>query len=324
VTTCRIGFVGAGGVATRHARVLSGFDDVNVVAVTEPVPERGDRFASAFGARSVRDLDELLSQELDAVYVCVPPLAHGPVEEAVLAAGLAMFVEKPLAVDVTTAERIAMAVADAGVVTAVGHHWRYAATVERAREHLEDRTVHLLVGSWLDKVPPVPWWVDRAQSGGQVVEQAVHVLDLARLLVGEVTEVHALTAGVPDTPGASVDAATGAVLRFDSGAVGTLAATCLLRGKHRAALELYADGLALEIGENELRVSTGAGEPQRWSVDPDEAKRAVDRAFVDAVHNSGADAVRASYEEALRTHRVACALARSARSGRPESVRQEQ
>ena len=324
MTTCRIGFVGAGGVATRHARVLSGFDDVDVVAVTDPVPERGDQFASAFGARSVRELDELLSQELHAVYVCVPPLAHGSVEEAVLAAGLAMFVEKPLAVDVTTAERIATAVAEAGVVTAVGHHWRYAATVERAREHIEDHTVHLMVGSWLDKVPPVPWWVDRAQSGGQVVEQAVHVLDLARLLVGEVTEVHALSAGVPDAPGASVDAATGAVLRFDSGAVGTLAATCLLRGKHRAALELYADGLALEIGENELRVSTGADEPQRWSVDPDEAKRAVDRAFVDAVNNSGADTVRASYEDALRTHRLACALARSAQSGRPESVGQEQ
>lgn len=320
MTTCRIGFVGAGGVATRHARVLSGFDDVHVAAVTDPVPERCAEFAAAFGARPARDMEELLSQGLDAVYVCVPPLAHGPVEEVIVGAGLAMFVEKPLAVDVTTAERIAGAVADAGVVTAVGHHWRYADTVARAHEHLAGRSVHLLVGSWLDKVPPVPWWVDRAQSGGQVVEQAVHVLDLARLFAGEVTEVHALTDGVPDAPGANVDAATGAVLRFASGAVGTLAATCLLRGKHRAALELYADGLALEVGENELRVSTGAGEPRQWSVDPEEAKRSVDRSFVDAVRHGRVDAVRAPYEEALRTHRVACAVARSVRSGRSEPV----
>jgi predicted dehydrogenase len=53
------------------------------------------------------------------------------------------------------------------------------------------RTVRLVHGTWLDKVPPVAWWTDPTRSGGQVVEQAVHVLDLARVLVGEVREVTA-------------------------------------------------------------------------------------------------------------------------------------
>ena len=55
------------------------------------------------------DLDALLGEGLDAVYVCVPPFAHGPVEQAIAAAGLAMFVEKPLGLD----ESMAAAVADA-------------------------------------------------------------------------------------------------------------------------------------------------------------------------------------------------------------------
>lgn len=318
---CRIGFVGAGSVATRHARVLSGFDDVRLVAVTDPDAERCAEFAAAFGARPARDVADVLAADVDAVYVCVPPLAHGAIEEAVVAAGLPMFVEKPLAVDLGTAERVAAAVAEAGIVTAVGHHWRYAATVDRAREHLDGRTVHLMTGAWLDKVPPVAWWADRARSGGQVVEQAVHVLDLARVLVGEVAEVHAMADGVPSVPGADVDAATACVLRFASGAVGTLAATCLLRGKHRAGLELYADGLAVTLSEEELLIQDGADGPRGWSVDPDDAKRAVDRSFVDAVEHGTGD-IHVPYEEALRTHRLACAIARSAASGQPVRVEQ--
>jgi predicted dehydrogenase len=296
--------------------VLSGFDDVRLVAVTDPVAERCAEFAGTFGARPVPDVADVLSAGVDAVFVCVPPLAHGPIEEAVAEAGIPLFVEKPLAVDVATAERVAAAVARAGIVTAVGHHWRYAATVRRAREHLDGRTVHLLAGAWLDKVPPVAWWSDRVRSGGQVIEQAVHVLDLARLLAGEVVEVHAMADGVAPVPGADVDAATAAVLRFASGAVGTLSTTCLLRGKHRAGLELYADGLAVTLTEEELVVQDGTAGPEGFTVDPDDAKRAVDRSFVDAVAH-GTGEIHVPYEEALRTHRLACAVARSAASGRP-------
>ncbi|HEY0449635.1 Gfo/Idh/MocA family oxidoreductase [Actinophytocola sp.] len=316
MTACRIGFVGAGGVAARHARMLGELGDVRLVAVTDPVPDRCQQFASAFGMRAAPGLAQLLSADLDAVYVCVPPVAHGPIEEAVVGAGLAMFVEKPLGLDEPTADRVSAAVTRAGVTTAVGHHWRYAATVRSAQRLLEGRAVRLVLGSWLDKVPPVPWWTHREQSGGQVVEQAVHVLDLARLLVGEVEEVCAMAGGQAPGPGADVDAATGAVLRFAGGTVGTLAATCVLRGKHRAGLELYADGFELSLAENGMLAREGDADPRWWSVNPDVAKRAADEAFVAAVLGRAA-AVRVPYAEALRTHRLACAISTSAATRRP-------
>ncbi|MDM4777925.1 Gfo/Idh/MocA family oxidoreductase, partial [Micromonospora sp. b486] len=64
-----------------------------------------------------RDVDELLAAGPDAVYVCVPPFAHGPVEEAVVAARVPMFVEKPVALDLETAERIAALVQQRGLLT---------------------------------------------------------------------------------------------------------------------------------------------------------------------------------------------------------------
>lgn len=323
MTTCRIGFVGAGGVAARHARMLSGFDDVRLVAVTEPDRQRLESFAAAYQVRAVPDLDALLAEELDAVYVCVPPFARGPAERAIVSAGLAMFVEKPLGLDENVAGGIADAVAARGMVTSVGHHWRYSAAVERAVRLLDGRPVRLVTGAWLDKVPPVGWWPARDHSGGQIIEQAVHVLDVARLLAGEVSQVYAIADGVPPavvgSPEADVDGATVAALRFRDGAVGTLAATCLLGWKHRAGIEVYADGLALTLTEESLRVTDEHGERPAQAVLPDQAKRAADRAFVDAVLGIGDD-IRVPYGEALATHRLACTIARSAAYGRALTV----
>jgi myo-inositol 2-dehydrogenase / D-chiro-inositol 1-dehydrogenase len=322
---CRIGFVGTGGVATRHAHVLSSFDDVALVAATDVDPSRAAAFAAQFGMTTADGVDGLLAHDLHAVYVCVPPFAHGPADtsaEALLAAaGVAVFVEKPLAVDLDTAEAVGTHLSRAGVLTRVGHHWRCAEPIARARELLAGRTPRLVSAAWWDKVPPVAWWSDRTRSGGPVVEQAVHVLDLLRVLVGEVEHVHARSAG-PIPGGGDADAAVAALLSFRGGAVGTLSTTSVLGWKHRAGIEVVADGLVVGVGEDWLQVHDGAGEPQRDTFDRMTACTAADRAFVDAVagHDVDPDRSPPDHAEALRTHRLATAVARSAASGAPEAV----
>ena len=92
---CRIGFVGTGGVAARHAHILRGFSDVRLIAGTDVDPTRAKAFAAAHDLVAVPDVEALLAADLDAVYVCVPPFAHGPLEDVLLAAGLPLFIEKP-------------------------------------------------------------------------------------------------------------------------------------------------------------------------------------------------------------------------------------
>ncbi|WP_214367564.1 Gfo/Idh/MocA family oxidoreductase [Pseudonocardia sp. H11422] len=321
---CRIGFVGTGGVAARHARILAEFEDVVLAAATDADPDRAVAFCRDHGGRPVPDIEALLRHDLDAVYVCVPPFAHGAPEEQLAAAGVALFVEKPPARDEATAERIGARLAAAGTLARVGHHWRLGRPVRWARELLGGRTARLVHGRWLDRVPPVPWWVHPERSGGQVVEQAVHVLDLARVLVGEVTEVHAQPAGSPPGPdgGPVVDAATAAVLRFAGGAVGTLGTTCALGWKDRAGLEIVTDDLVLEVGEYGMEVRDADG-THRHGADPGVARQAADRVFVDAVRGIAppGEPDLPDYAEALRSHRLACALARSAASRQPEPVR---
>jgi predicted dehydrogenase len=317
--TVRVAIVGAGSVAARHVSVLSGFDDARVVAIADPAGDAAERLAGSCGAAAYPDAERLLDAEkVDAVYVCVPPFAHGPPEHAVLDRGLPLFVEKPVAADLPAAQELAARVAAAGVVTGTGYHWRCLDTVERARALLADRPARLAIGYWLDKVPPPPWWPRRARSGGQVVEQATHVVDLARVLLGEVAEVYAQAARTPSVwaglPDADVDDVSAVALRFAGGAVGTLSASCLLPRLHRAAVHTVSPGLALEVSERELVVDAG-GEPERTvpAVNP---RVLVDRDFLDAVQGRR-ESTRTPYAEAFATHRVACAAVESAATGRP-------
>jgi predicted dehydrogenase len=316
---CRVGFVGAGGVAVRHARHLSEIPDTRLVAVTDPHAPAADAFADATGAVAVPDVRALLDWSPNAVYVCVPPHAHGPIEEQVVAAGIALFVEKPLGIDVQTARRVAELTKTRDVVSAVGHHWRYSAAVGLVRELLDERPIRLAVGTWVDRVPPVAWWTKRDLSGGQIVEQAVHVVDMIRFFSGEVDQVNAYANAVPpQTPDADVDGATAAVLRFRSGAVGTVSAACCLAWKHLAGLDLHADDLFVAIREDGVTARTPDG-PLHRALEPDDAKRTADRAFIDAVLGRGAGrgGILVDYSEGLRTHELACAIATSAERSAP-------
>jgi myo-inositol 2-dehydrogenase / D-chiro-inositol 1-dehydrogenase len=310
--TVRAGLVGAGAVGTRHARVLAGFDDVELVGICDREQAAADRLAAELGVPSVAGLAGLLRAGPDAVWLCVPPFAHGEPELALVRAGLPFFVEKPLAVDVDVARRIAAAVAAAGLPTATGYHWRHLDTVEQGRRALDGKQVRLVDARWWGTTPLAAWWGRRDLSGGQIVEQATHVLDLARVLAGEVTEVLGCAArsshqerDVPD--------ATAAVLRFESGAVGTVTTSCVLPQPTAAGLDVVADGLSMHLTETSLRLRTRNAE--RHIGPAVDGRRAVDRAFVDVLCGRRAPAGLVDLAEALRTHRLACAVARATDTG---------
>ncbi|WP_199286100.1 glycosyltransferase [Paracoccus suum] len=314
-TMTRLGFIGAGGIAHRHFGVLETMPDVRIVAIADPDAARAAEAAARFGAEAFADHQAMLeASDLDAVYICVPPFAHGAAERACIARGQPFFVEKPLSLDLKVAEDIAAEVEDAGLITAVGYHWRYLDTVDEARAQLAVNPAQLMTGFWLDQTPPPQWWWREDESGGQVVEQATHIIDLARFLAGDVTDVFGLSShrDRADFAGLTVPTATTATLRFASGTIANLAATCLLRWNHRVGLHVFADALAMEITDHDIMIDTGHGRPVRHA-EGDPVWR-EDRDFVDAVQGKE-NRIRCPYAEALETHRVALAIGKSAQTG---------
>jgi predicted dehydrogenase len=310
--TVRVGLVGAGAVGARHGRTLAGFADVELVAVCDPVAEACTALGGELGVPTVDDVDSLLRARPDAVWLCVPPFAHGELELTVLAAGLPFFVEKPLAADLQVAERVAAAVAAAGLPTATGYHWRHLDTVEQARSVVARAAVRLVDARWWGSTPPPAWWSREPLSGGQVVEQATHVLDLVRVLAGEVVEVVG-GAAPSSAEGRDVADATAAVLRLESGAVGTVSTSCVLPGLTEAGLDVVGDGVAVRLTETSLWIRGVDGDlVAEPSVD---GRRAVDRAFVDVLSGMAPPPGLVDVGEALRTHRLACAVAEATRTG---------
>ncbi|MDO9418496.1 glycosyltransferase [Pararhizobium sp.] len=310
----RIGFIGVGGIAHRHLDILAGFDDVELAAFADPDFARAEQSASRFGAKAFDSHRTMLDgAKLDAVYVCIPPFAHGEAERDLIARGIPFFVEKPITLDIGLAEELAAAIETAQLVTAVGYHWRYLDTVEEARQLLSGNPAQLLSGYWLDQTPPPHWWWKNNRSGGQMVEQTTHIIDLARYLIGEVTDVYGRT-GFKDRvefPGLDVPAVTTANLTFQSGVIANISSTCLLGWNHKVGLNIFADRLAIELTDHDIMVDVGAGRPVRQA-NGDPVWR-EDRDFVDAVRG-GDNHIRCSYADALATHRVALAVARSADS----------
>jgi len=182
----RLGFIGTGGMASAHMNNLKNFDDVKFVAMCDVSEDRAKQRAEEFGGNAYTDYQRMYdSEELDAVYICTPPFAHGPQEIIACQKGVAMFVEKPIACELDTAVIINDHVEKSGVITSVGYHWRYGGNAQHAKAELEKETQILgALGYWMGGMPGVPWWRVRAQSGGQHVEQTTHIFDLARFVLG--------------------------------------------------------------------------------------------------------------------------------------------
>ncbi|HXI19032.1 MAG TPA: Gfo/Idh/MocA family oxidoreductase [Chloroflexota bacterium] len=339
----RIGFAGTGGIAGAHLINLVRIPEAEVVALYDVDRERcevamrringqQDQAARPGGpeprklqAKVYTDFKAMLTEAgLHAVYICVPPFAHGDLELAAIDAGLALFVEKPVALSLDLARQVAHGIEAKSLVSASGYQTRYSEATDRAKELIGNKTIGMALGFYLGGLPGTPWWRVQAQSGGQLVEQATHTVDLMRYLVGDVTKVYAAGALrlLKDTPSYDIFDVATTTLHFASGAIGTVANTSALNGGSAtgapSGVHLILQDMRLEIWGTTLKVTVGGKtEEHRFSAQP---MLAEDQAFVEAVARKDPNRVRSSYLDAARTLAVTLAAEESARTGLPVDV----
>ncbi len=316
----RVGFVGAGGIAVTHMNLLQMIEDVQIAAIADANRPRAESAASRFLAKPYTHWQEMLEEQpLDALYVCVPPFAHEGQEVAAAEKGIHLFLEKPVGLDASNVKECAQAIAKSGVVSAVGYHWRYQANTRRASQMLQGKTVGMVQGYWMGGFPEVYWWRRYEQSGGQIVEQATHIYDLARYLCGEIEEVYAAYGrrsfeDMTDFNGYDVGAVT---LKYADGAVGTMTNTCMLNISYTVGLHIITRDLVLEIHGDLKAIEAGhtqvftGGSPPMFE---------ENRAFIEAVKTGDRSLVLSDYADAARTLAVTLACNESAEKGAPVKV----
>ncbi|MCL6631840.1 MAG: Gfo/Idh/MocA family oxidoreductase [Alicyclobacillus herbarius] len=317
--TLRIGFIGVGGIAEVHIRNIAGLEEAKVAAMYDVNPQRLDEMARRYDCSAYSDLEQMLAQEeLDAVYICVPPFAHGDIEFTVLAHGIPMFIEKPISIGEEPARQILQTIEERQALVAVGYHWRYAQAARLAKQALAEHTPGMMQGYWFGGMPMVPWWRKMDTSGGQMVEQTTHIVDLARYLVGNVTEVYAVYAqrGMQDiVDGVTVPDVGSMTLRFENGAIGTISNTCLLNQGYTVGLDILTRDVIYEVRSDGLTERTAHQTTFRRN--PENAYLIEDKAFLAAIQSGDASKILSPYADAFLTQRVTAAANQSAETGRP-------
>jgi myo-inositol 2-dehydrogenase/D-chiro-inositol 1-dehydrogenase len=305
----RIGLVGTGWITPIHLRALANLGRTQLVGVVSRTVARAAQVTATWGGDAFDDLERMLDEARpEAVFVCLPPHRTADSCIAVIERGIPLFVEKPLAAARADVERVAAALEGRGLVTAVGYQWRAIDLLPEVRRRLVDRPARLVLGRWTGETPGPDWWRHADQSGGQVVEQATHLFDLTRLLFGEGEVVGAASArhDRPEYPGFDVDAVSAAVVRFESGAIGSFTSTSIMPAG-LVELELISDDLrqvlrleATEAGQSwTLEVADRTGQAVEHS--GRDAYEIEDEAFLDAIESGDASRVFSTYEDAMRT-----------------------
>ena len=316
----RIGFVGTGGIANHHMRSIAQIDNATMVAFCDVVPEKATAAAAEHGGEAYQNSEEMYDKaQLDAVYICVPPFAHGPQELAAIERGLPIFVEKPVATTASKAEEILTAIQAKNLLSAVGYHWRYMDTTDRARELLGDQPIGFALGAWAGGMPGVSWWRVMQESGGQIVEQTTHIFDLVRYLLGEVTAVHgfARTGLMQDVENYSVHDARVTKLTLASGAIASITSACMLSAGQQVGLvglDLYLKNQVLRLNGSNLIIEREDG--QETIELGNNATLAEDSAFINAVATGDGSAIRCDYAEAVQSLKVTLAATQSCEEGK--------
>jgi predicted dehydrogenase len=323
----RLAFIGCGGIVRSHLdHGLKDFEDVAFVGWCDLSEETATARKEQVGGQGkvYTDAAQMLNEtKPDAVYIMLPPYAHGPAEDLVLEHRLPFFVEKPVAIDLATAQRVVEGVDRLGLLTSVGYMNRYRESVLRVREILSEQKPVLLHGGWLGGGPKEyagiwRWWVEKDKSGGQFLEQTTHTIDLARFLFGDVTEVYAVAVRDrrerPDF--FTIEDASMVQMRFANGAAGNLYSSASTSQGGGVSLTVWGTDLRAEFTgwEHSVRIHLPEQEVLPIPGEPD-IFRLEDRAFVDSVKAGRNMGILATYEDGLKATAIAAAANESMATG---------
>ena len=328
----RLAFIGSGGIVRSHLdQGLKDFPDVEFAAWCDLNEETAAARKEQVGGQgaiytaAAQMLDEV---KPDAVYIMLPPFAHGPSEQLVIERQIPFFVEKPVAIDLPTALQVAEGAAKHNLITAVGYMNRYRKSVQRVREIIGQQTPVMLHGGWLgggprETSPIFRWWVQKNQSGGQFTEQTTHTIDLARYLFGDVKEVYAVPVRDrrPRPDFFTIEDASMVQLTFANGAAGNLYSSCSTSQGGGVSLTAWTTDMRAEFTgwEHSVQIHLPGneqvsipGEPNIFSLE--------DRAFVDSVKAGKNVGLLATYEDGLAATAIASAANESMETGKPVAV----
>jgi len=311
----RIGFIGVGGIAQDHIRVLKKMEDTEIVSLFDPNADNARRAAEATGAQIMDSADHVLDkQRIDLVFICTPQFARGDLEIVAARRGIPFFVEKPLGVDAEVVRQKEKLIRETGIIHTVGYVLRYYDTVQQAKRYLQGRRPHLIQGVRIGGSHPAKWWKQLDRSGGHLVDTATHQVDMIRYVGGEIREVQAVFGRVSFEqiePDSTIPDAGAMNFVMDSGAVGSLTESCLSPFHAGSDIKFFGTDFFVHLSQNGSQLTLIDNEQNLTVTAERDPGYEQCRTLVDAVKSGNPSLILCDYADALRTLEVTLAANKS-------------
>lgn len=308
----RIGFIGCGYVSEFHLKHLKDRPDVELVGFSGGKNfDKVKNVAEKYSGIPYTDHKKMLSEaKPDAVYVLVPPFAHGEIEkDCAERGGIHMMIEKPITTSLDTAKKIFSYIKANNIICSVAYHWRYSYATNQAKELLKDKNVGMVEGHWCGWFPEgSDVWCRQDKSGGQIIEQTTHLFDLARYFFGEVERV----SGEGDLrllnrkfPKVNVKDCSAVTLRFKNGIIGVMISRCCQK-TGEINLKIIAEDLVLTHFNRKLEVWRDGNQSIMQDPTIPEGEccsgfKEENDVFIEAVKSRNPSSIRSTYQDAIKT-----------------------
>lgn len=224
----KIGIIGAGSIAyAAHFPSFASFDDVELTAVLDTNFQQAETASRRFGIKkAVKSFDEFMKQDLDAAVLLTPKTVREEYLIPLLDAKLDVLIEKPLASTMRECDYLANASAKSGQIVMVAFNRRYSTVNQVGIQEFADKKPHYVMASKSREF----------KEYRATLENAIHMVDMLRYILGECTEV---TAKAKWTDPYYEDLCT-AQLTFENGSLALLGAS-REAGQWYERIEMFGD-----------------------------------------------------------------------------------
>lgn len=236
----KLGLVGAGSMANRvHYPSLAEFEDVEMAALCDFIPEKAEQTAEKFGIpKTYKDYRKMIEEvNPDAVYILMPPHHLFDLVIHCLGQGLHVFIEKPPGVTTSQTKHMALAAERNHCITMVGFQRRHIPLLQTLRSKVEERgPIHQCVCTFYK------WHTAGGYYEGALdilTSDCIHAVDTLRWMGGEVKSLASDVRSI----GADFETSFNALMTFESGATGILLGNWKT-GRRFFTLEMHAQGIS--------------------------------------------------------------------------------
>ena len=325
----RIAFIGAG-FAQQHMAALAQIPNTEIVAICSRTESSARQIISDSKIQYYafdNYLSMLQKEQLDAVYICLPPHLHGEIEIACVEHVKALFIEKPVALSLELADKLSNTFKSAGSIVSVGYMNRYRPNILNAKDYFSTSPAILFNAAWSGELPPPYWWRRREMSGGQLTEQATHLLDSIRYISGEFKEVQAFSTNgfINDCEDFNVDDALVMNFQLESGAIGTVQTSCFSKDHGGGELGIYLEMASREKTYRfrnhcmDLELQHSSAQKESFN-SIDNPILAENIAFTQAINTGSNAGILSTFDDAVETLKVSLAADISIREKRSVSI----